>query len=201
MHTTPPIPADGTELVDKLIGLCSLTNKSFVVQLGSGDGSFLKLFKAKSIPCMGFEADSELASVATKKNVDTVNSNLDVQQAWDFLSESHTISRGKKADVVIFRFGLFQFDDLNELLEAVALILREDGLMLLEEKDKLKSDDVTSYSTQELNVVLQNHDLEIVDILRVPDSGSLRFFIRHKEMYSVSPAVTEFIGQQVQEGI
>ena len=56
-----------------------LNNNRKIVEIGSNDGTFLKNFKDSNLDLVGFEPSSNVAEVANKKNIKTLNNffNLD----------------------------------------------------------------------------------------------------------------------------
>ncbi len=183
-----------------------------VVEIDSRDGAQLNLFEENGIPCIGFERMSQAGVDANENKDNTIKEYFGVEQAWSFLSESHPQSQGRKADLVIVHNALTKVQDINDLLEGIALILKESGTAtfesvwikyLFDEESINPFMHATSFfSTHALQVACSKHDLEITDIQYFDlNGGMLRWFVQRKGLHIVSPNLTVFLGEEVESGM
>ena len=50
-----------------------LKDNSKIIEIGSNDGTFLKNFKNSNLECIGFEPSSNVADIANKNGIKTLN--------------------------------------------------------------------------------------------------------------------------------
>ena len=104
-----------------------LNNNSKIVEIGSNDGTFLKNFKNSNLDLVGFEPSSNVAEVANKKNIKTLNNffNLDsIEQINEFKN---------KTDVVYAANVICHVPNLPNLIKSVDRLLSKSGVFIFEE--------------------------------------------------------------------
>jgi|GEM_PF-5175968 len=111
---------------------------------------------------------------------------LSIEEAWNMLSENHEITKGKKPNVVILDDVLSDEKNAYEFFEALAIILSDGGTLVVNESN--------DFSTATLNKLANDHDLEVVDIEKSQDQ--IRWYLKHKGMYPVSPTVVQVMGEE-----
>ena len=191
-----------------------LNHKSFVLEIGSSNGLQLLAFKRKSIPCVGYESNSEAVKIAIENRIDTIEESFGVDQAWALLAEAHQYSKGRKADLIIAKEALSQVSDLNDFFEGISIILKEGGVTVVEDycpellfdatlEQVVRHGVASCFSTHSLKLLCANHDLQIADVQYAHSSNrrKLRWTIQHKGLHVVSPNVTEFLGQEIEDGL
>jgi len=211
---SPAILEHAQAYADEISQKINLNHKSLVVELASNDGYQLQYFKKKSIPCIGFEPSPGPAKAAKEKKIETIEEFFGVEQAWNFLAESHPQSQGRKADLIIANNVLAHVRDLNDFLEGVALILKESGTAtfenpwvknLLDENqfDTIYHEHACYFSTHAVQEACSRHDLEITDVQYFDKlhGGMLRWTVQHKGLHMVSPNVTVILGEEEQAGL
>ncbi len=211
---SPMIVEHAEKFADDISTKLSLNHKSFVVELASNDGYQLQFFKRKSIPCVGYEPSPGPAQAALTKKIETIQEFFGIEEAWKFLAEAHPQSHGRKADLVIANNVLAHVRDLNDFLEGVSLILKESGTatfenpwlkVLLDETqfDTIYHEHACYFSTHAVQEACLRHDLEITDVEYIDKlhGGMLRWSVQHKGLHTVSPNVTEILGQEEEAGL
>ena len=101
-----------------------LNNNSKIVEIGSNDGTFLKNFKDSNLDLVGFEPSSNVAEVANKKNIKTLNNffNLDsIEQINEFKN---------KTDVVYAANVICHVPNLPNLIKSVDRLLSKSGVFI-----------------------------------------------------------------------
>ncbi len=185
----------------------SLNNASLVMHIGSGDGSLLKLFKSKSIPCFGFEPNQQLANIAQERNVKTLPTDFGIEQAWELLSGSNEITNGNKIDLIVANAIIDKGLETQEVLEAIRLVLKENGSITFLENSLLAfnkhstDSSETFISTLSLSKELEKHDLEIVDLETLDGTPKVIWTARPKGLFPVSPFVVQYVGQEQINGL
>ena len=124
--TTDTFKLHFEELAKKLKMELNLTKKSLVVDIGSNDGIFLKPLSDYGIETLGVEPAKNVAKIANKNGVKTVNSYFDEKCIKKISSEYG------KADVVT-AFNVFAHaDNLKGILNNVSKLLKNDGIFVFE---------------------------------------------------------------------
>ena len=83
------------EFADEIINRFHLKKDSKIVEIASNDGYLLKNFKKKNIPILGIEPASNVAKIARKKGIPTVNKFFSNKTAVEL------VKRGETADILI----------------------------------------------------------------------------------------------------
>lgn len=111
--------------VDKIIKELSLSNKSYVIEIGSNDGYLLKNFLEKNIPCLGIEP-TNTAKTAEKNGIKVLR---------EFFTKdiAHKLSlQGKKADLIIANNVYAHVPNINDFTEGLKKILNKNGTITIE---------------------------------------------------------------------
>lgn len=164
-----------------------LTNKSFVVDIGSNDGILLKGFKKMNVPAIGVEPATNVATLAEKNGIETIN---------DFLNENVVkaiIKKRGKADIVTATNVFAHMDDIDDAIRNVGNLLKKDGIVVIEIQyfvdtinkmtfDNIYHEHMSYYTLTPLDYFFKKHRMEIFKVERVSThGGSLRVFVQKKE--------------------
>lgn len=193
-----------SNFVDEQIEHLKLNQDSFVLELVEKKSKVRKLFKAKNIDCV------------CAKSTDVQGEPFGIEQAWAFIAKAHPVSKGRKPDLIIADQILSNSHDINEVLEAVMLILKEGGTFIIEDlyvssifdfedrADIAKRSDFW-FSTHSLDKACERHGLKIIDAKfldsHIGDVSKMRWTIQHDHMFSVSPNVVGILGDEAEQGL
>ncbi|MEY2508787.1 MAG: hypothetical protein QOH01_3116 [Verrucomicrobiota bacterium] len=162
------------------------TPGQLVVDIGSNDGTLLRFFKEKGCSVLGIEPATLIAERADAAGIKTISA---------FLNEdlARAVARDHGAATVVTANNVFaHVDDLHGFVEAVKLLLAENGTFVFEvsylldvfEKtlfDTIYHEHLSYHSVKPLATFFQLHDMELVDVQRVSShGGSLRGFAQRK---------------------
>jgi hypothetical protein len=195
---------ENSKFVDELVSNLNLNEESFVLEMVTNQSALRQFFKDKNIDC-----------VCAKSNADSKVEPFGIEQAWVFIGADNPVSKGRQPDLLIANNILSHSHDLNEVLEAVMLIMKDGGTFIVEDvyissifkfHDKadiaFKSD--FWFSTHSLGKACERHGLKIVDAVFLDQSESdvkkMRWTIQHDHMFSVSPNVINIMGNEDQLG-
>ncbi len=186
---------------EELIEKFGLSEKDFVVDIGSNDGTFLEPFVNRQIKVVGVDPSS-VGKVAIEKGIPTVNEFFDENVA-KIIFEKH----GKAQ--LITGLNVFQHVKyLESLVRGVKLLLDDSGVFvvqshyLLDLVDKLQYDSIylehlRYYSLTSLVNLLNYFDLEIFDADHVDEhGGSIRVFVSRKGKHIISNSVKEILKKE-----
>jgi len=158
---------------------------SFIVEAGSNDGTFLseikKLSKAK---VLGVDPSKNISKIATKKKIETFVSYFNHQVS------KKIITLYGKADI-FYGANVFNHVDNNiNFLDGVRLLLKENGILILEVPDlkslisKIGFDTIYHehrhyYSEKSIAKILKKKNFKIIKIQKINYmAGSLRVFAK-----------------------
>jgi hypothetical protein len=145
-----------------------LRPQSFLVEVASNDGTFLRAFAATGHEVLGVEP-SNLADEASAAGLPTVRGYFDGATA-DGIRDSHGA-----AQVIVARNVVGHTDDLRGLLEGVDRLLAPDGVLVVEspyalflttqlQYDTIFHEHVSYFTLSVLTAALGSIGLEIVDL-------------------------------------
>ena len=112
--------------VESIIKMLSLNKNSTVVEIAANDGYLLQFMMDRCIPCYGIEPTHSTAEVARRKGIDIVESFFSAE-----LARGLAVKKGK-ADLIIANNVLAHVPNINNFVEGVSTLLKEDGVVTFE---------------------------------------------------------------------
>jgi SAM-dependent methyltransferase len=182
-------------LVEWLIPTRQLNDDSLVVEIASNDGYLLQYYRDQGIPVLGIEPAVNIACVAEEKGIRTL---------CDFFGKDlarELVHAGQRADIIHANNVLAHVPDLNGFVEGIAVLLKADGIAIIEapyvkdmidgvEFDTIYHEHLCYFSLTALNRLFARHGLVIHDVERTPiHGGSLRIYARRP---TPEPPITEY---------
>ena len=170
----------------------SLGRSSFVIEIASNDGTFLKRFQEQGCLVLGVDPAKNLAQTATNGGIPTVDKFFNQELARDILK-----NRGA-ADIVIARNVIPHVKEIHSVIEGISILLDEKGTGIIEfhdsnliqdelQYDYIYHEHLFYYSLDSMSNLLSRYGLKIYDISRSPISGGswvIYFSKTHKEKSS-----------------
>lgn len=156
---------------------------SLVIELASNDGYLLRNYHADGVPVLGIDPAPGPVSIARELGIDCINEFFTVDLARQLAAE------GRKADIIHANNVLAHVADTNGFVAGIALLLKEDGIAVIEcpylrdlvdacEFDTIYHQHLCYFSVTALIALFSRHDLHLVDVERVSiHGGSLRLFV------------------------
>jgi SAM-dependent methyltransferase len=170
-----------------LIERKQLNKNSLVIEAASNDGYMLKNFLEKDIPVLGIDPADGPAKIASEAGIKTLNTFFNIELAKKLKSE------GNQADLFLANNVLAHVPDLNGFVEGIKVLLKDDGLAVIEapyvvdlvdhsEFDTIYHQHLCYFSVTALDKLFRRHGLFLNDIQKVAlHGGTLRMFIEPKE--------------------
>lgn len=196
------------KLADRVISRDALPVGSFVVDVGSNDGSFLKFFQDRGMRVLGVDPAANVAEVAEASGIPTLPILFDLAAA-----ERIRRDRGA-ADVVTANNVFAHVDDMQGMLSSVRALLTDDGLFyfevsyLLDVIDKMLlgavfHEHLCYHSVKPLVAFLARGGMELIDVERVQiQGGSLICTAQHRGgKRPVAPGVAALIALEESRGV
>ena len=189
---------------EELIARLALGAKSLVVEIASNDGYLLRNFVARRIPVLGIDPAAAPAAAAIKAGVPTL------QGFFGRVLAARLEAEGRAADLIIANNVLAHVADLNGLVAGIAILLKPDGLAVLEmpyvvdliercEFDTIYHQHLCYFSVSALDHLFRRHGLWVNDVRQLPiHGGSLRIYVGDRE--KVQPAVRRLLEAEKSAG-
>lgn len=191
--------------VQDLIARRGLDSSSFVVELASNDGYLLRHYVEQGIQVLGIDPADGPAQAALRAGVTTLNAFFTADLARKLRAE------GREADVIHANNVLAHVADTNGFVGGIAVLLKDDGVAVLEvpyakdlidhcEFDTIYHEHLCYFSVTALDHLFRRHGLYLNDIKRLAiHGGSLRLFVERRE--NVAPSVQELLDLERNEGV
>ena len=177
---TPGLRSHYDDYAKNIVSKYKIKKKSFIIDLGSNDGSMLSSFKKQHMNVLGVEPAKIIAKNANQSGVETIN---------DFFTDEVVskilISHGK-ADVISANYMFANIDNIVQFTRSVEKLLSEDGIFVVEtgyhfEQFKIKMFDYiyhehfSYFTVGVMNYLFNKCGLEVIDVQKTkPKGGSIR---------------------------
>ena len=153
-----------------------LKEGSFVVDIGSNDGVFLKFFKEKGMRVLGIDPAENVSKFANESGIETLPEMFDSK-----LAEKIRKDYGP-ADVVAANNVFAHTDNIRDMADAARKLLADDGIFvfevsyLLDVIDKMLlgtifHEHVCYHTVKPMKSFLRNQNMELIDVKRVSVQG------------------------------
>lgn len=164
------------------------SRQSMVVEAASNDGYMLRNFVERGIPVLGIDPAQGPALAAQQAGIPTLCTFFTKDLARRLRDE-----KGIAADVFLANNVLAHVPDLNGFVEGIGIMLKDDGVAVIEapyvvdlvdhcEFDTIYHQHLCYFSVTALDALFCRHNLYLNDVQRVPiHGGSLRLFVEHHE--------------------
>ena len=171
---------------NKIIKVCDINSKSYVVEIASNDGYLLKNFVKKNIPCLGIEPTDSTADKAQKIGVPVLRKFFGKKLA-------QMLSKKKKmADLIIGNNVFAHVPDINDFTIGLKLLLKPKGVITLEfphlmqlikhkQFDTIYHEHFSYLSLFTVKKIFERVGLKIFNVEEIDThGGSLRIYGCHK---------------------
>jgi SAM-dependent methyltransferase len=157
---------------------------SLIVDIGSNDGSYLKLYQSKGMQVLGVEPASSIAKGASLANVPTINEFFSKKVAEGI------VKNYGKASIVTANNTFANIDNLRDFVENMKSILKEDGIFIFETGyvldllskvifDNIYHEHLSYFSIKPLELFFGSMGMELFDVDRIsPKGGSIRCYVQ-----------------------
>ena len=177
----------------------NLSKKSFVVDIGSNDGVFLRPLKELGIKALGVEPAKNIANIANKENLETLPGYFGPNTV------TKIIKNYGKADIVT-AFNVFAHNDnLKDMLNNASKVLKNNGVFIFEVQyllrtikdltfDNIYHEHVNYWCVLSLLKFFNNSGLKIYKIQEVEThGGSIRVYASKNKDVKIQSSVKQFV--------
>ncbi len=161
---------------EEVIQRAQLQPGSKVLEIGSNDGTFLRWFREAGMTVLGVDPAEAIAAEASRQGIRMV------PEFFDLALARRLREQGWEVSVVAANNVFAHVDDLHDLLEGVACLLRPDGLFVFEASylldvvgkglfDTVYHEHLSYHSVKPLVGLFERHGMELIDVVRVETHG------------------------------
>jgi len=181
---------------------------SLVIEIGSNDGTLLGFFREAGLRTLGIDPAADIARKASESGLETIPAYFGSDLARDIRD-----SRGTAA-IVCANNVFAHMDDLGDVADGVRTLLATDGVFVFEVHylldlidemafDFIYHEHLCYHSVKPLDSFLRRHDMELIDVERVPTKGgSIRCFAQPLGgPRSTAPAVDQLKATETTYGL
>jgi hypothetical protein len=195
-------------IVERVLELRPLGANSLALEIASNDGYLLQYYKQAGIPVLGIEPAINIARVAQDER--------GIRMLTDFFcadTARRLVEQGERADVIHANNVLAHVPDLNGFIQGLRLLLKPDGIAIIEvpyvkdlidrcEFDTIYHEHLCYFSLTALNQLFERHGLAIqqVEPLAI-HGGSLRVFVCVDTGAPRAAAVSELLEEEARWGV
>ena len=157
-----------------------------VVDIGSNDGTLLRVFQQAGRQVQGIDPAIEIAQAASQAGIPTLNGFFSTEMA------KRIRAKHGPAAIVTANNVMAHIDNLSDILTGIRLMLADDGVFAFEVSyladvidktlfDTIYHEHLDYHTVLPLVPFLAAHDLDIIDVVHVPShGGSIRIIAQPK---------------------
>lgn len=193
-----PLKTHFAALADEICQHHHLSQGSFMVDIGSNDGTLLTNFQKMGMHVLGIEPAKNVAQLAISNGIDTVNDffGLEVAKAL--------VAQHGPAEVITATNVLAHVNDLSDFLNGINCLMTADGIVVIEvpyladlianlEFDTIYHEHLSYFTLSSLNRLFTQFNLNITHASRIHiHGGSLRIY-GSKSIHRTSQLVDELL--------
>lgn len=195
------------KLANAVLKRNQISSSSFVVEIGSNDGIFLKHFANRGIPHLGIEPAADVANVAEHAGVSILGDFFTVDLAQQILA-----SHGP-ADVIVSANVMCHIPDIKGLANGISLLLKPGGVLIFEDPylgdvislgsyDQIYDEHVFLFSALSVREIFRSVGMEIINVERQPThGGSMRYTMAKIGNQNPAVAVRDLLEYEYKQGL
>jgi methylation protein EvaC len=180
---------------------------SFVVEIGSNDGTLLGHFARHGVRHLGVEPSSSVAMAAEGRGVRSLRRFFDEDVAREIARDDGL------ADVILAANCLSHVDDLHALANGIGLLMKPRGVLIFEDPylgdilantayDQIYDEHIFYFSLEGVARWLGRYELEVVDVERQQvHGGSMRYTVARRGAFPMDPSVSALLGEESRAGL
>lgn len=197
------------KLVSQLIRDYSLDATSFVLEIGSNDGSLLNFLKQNGVRVLGVDPARDISRFANDCGIPTIP---------EFFTHdlAKSIKEGNGAVTVVIANNVFAHaDDLTDIVKGIYTLLEDDGIFIFEVSyllniidaflfDTVYHEHVSYHSIVPLNAFFKRQDMQLFNIEKIGSKGgSIRCYVQKSSSgkHKVNPIVQQMESIEHKRGL
>ena len=181
--------------------------KSFVVEIGSNDGTFLENIKQKKLRHLGIDPSANVVQKSIDKGV-----NAEVNFFGSEVAKSVVKNYGF-ADRIFAANIVCHVEDLNDFITGIKELLSKNCEFIFEEPyigsmiektsyDQIYDEHIFIFGVLSIQRIFQRHGLALIDAIpQVTHGGSMRYVIKHVDVAEETGRLLELVKQEIDLGL
>lgn len=204
--TTRILRDNFADLFEQCMGLPGIDASSFVIDVGSNDGTLLANFRDGGCRVLGIDP-TDRARLANERGIPSLRTFFSRETARAVAGEYGA------ADLVTATNVFAHMPEVDAVVAGILDVLDERGVFVSEshylldligalQYDTVYHEHLRYYSLHSLKFLLDKHGLEIFHVKRIPThGGSIRVFAARKGQYAVDPSVSNQLEAERRAGL
>ena len=194
-------------LHESLQDISSSTSDTFVVEIGSNDGTLLANLVPTGIRHLGIDPSANVVAVARSKGVESI------VEFFGKSTASMVAERYGHADLILAANVICHIPDIDDFVQGISILLNENGRFIFEEPyagdvlsktsyDQFYDEHVYIFSCLSVRTIFHKYGLELVDAIhQETHGGSMRYVIARKGSCEVSKRASQVIEAELKLGL
>jgi len=204
--TSDPLKVHFGKLAENIVQRFGFPIGSFIVDIGSNDGTLLANFKTHGMRALGVEPAGNIAQLASKRGIETLSDFFDKNLAHKiFLNWGH-------ARVITATNVFAHVHDLKNFVEGISYLMTDDGVFVIEvpylmdmlakvEFDTIYHEHLSYFALRPLITLFRKFGMSVSQVERIKiHGGSLRVYVE-KTKQRLPSSVTELLELEVASGM
>ena len=206
--SSPGLQAHFEKYALEVCNFLNLDKSKLTVDIGSNDGTLLKVFQKFNHNVLGIEPSVKAASSANENGIETLSEFFDIGLA------NAIVDQYGKASLITINNLFANVDNLNEFVEGINVLLDSNGVLVIESSylldmidnmvfDFIYHEHLSYFSILPLVRFFKQFDMQLIHVHEVgTKGGSLRYYwARNNSKWSPSKEVEELTLREVKAGI
>ncbi len=174
-------------------------NKSFIVDIGSNDGTFLESASKFTKNILGIDPAKNLSKIANEKGIKTINNFFSNNIANEIKNNYGA------ADFIVSTNTFAHTPEINDFTQGLSTLISDKGVIIIEihylgsmlddnSFDTIYHEHFSYWSLENLNYLFKKHGLKIFDASIIPvHHGQLRIYISKNNSYKETSSFKELL--------
>jgi methylation protein EvaC len=190
-------------LQDSLGYLSKNKLESFIVEIGSNDGTLLSNLVMDGIPHLGIDPSANVVEVARSKGVESIVEFFGAETA------QKVVKGYGKADLILAANVICHIPDIDDFVRGISILLSDDGRFVFEEPyagdvlsktsyDQFYDEHVYIFGCLSVRNIFRKYGLELIDsIHQDTHGGSMRYVIGRKGSHEITSRAIDAINSEL----
>jgi len=180
----------------------NIPQNSLAIDIGSNVGVLLSGFRSQGLQILGIDPSPNIVKQAIKNGIDTI-------QGFFSSELAEKISNEKGQASIITGTNIFaHIDNLDDLMKGINIILKDDGIFVIEapyvqnlidnlEYDTIYHEHLSYLSLRPMVNFFKTLDWEVIDVQwQKIHGGTLRYYVARKDKFPISKNVGELLTKE-----
>lgn len=184
-----------------------LKKESFVVEIGSNDGGFIKALRKEGYKALGVDPASNIVKPLIKEGLPIINNYFSVKVA------KKIIMKYGNCDVIYSFHTLAHIPDMRDVISGIKLLLKPQGYLAFEvhylgnlidemQYDMIYHEHLHYYSLLTLEKFFSQYDMEVFHVERNNQrAGSITYFVQNKGNRKIKSSVRNLKKKELKMGL